>query len=81
MDDGSPIHRDEAFRGWRPISQGAVRSSGVVLDAPLFDEDLGLVERVEDLTVKQFVAQFLVEAPALSVFPRIARLDVRGPGA
>lgn len=53
--EGSPIHRDEAFRGWGSIPEGAVRADGVVVHAPLFDHNLGLTHGVEDLTVEQFV--------------------------
>jgi hypothetical protein len=35
-----------------------MRSYGVVVPSPVFDHDLGFVERVEGLTVEQFVTQF-----------------------
>ena len=51
-------------------SQSNVGSLGVVVGPPLFDQDLGLWEGVEDLAVEQFVPHAGVEALAVSVFPR-----------
>ena len=34
----------------------------VVVLAPAFDQDLGLLQRVEDFPVEQFIAQLAVEA-------------------
>ena len=42
-----------------------------------FDDDLGLGEAVEDLTVEQFVAELRVEALAVAVLPRASRFDER----
>ena len=56
-------------------------SLGVVVAPPCLDDDLGLGEAVEDLTVEQFVAKLRVEALAVAVLPRAARLDERGLGA
>ena len=53
-----------------------MRSDRVVVLAPLLDEDGGLLQAVEDLTVQAFVAQFAVEALAVAVLPRTSRLDV-----
>ncbi len=47
---------------------------------PVFDDDLRLLERVEDFSVEQLIAEFRVEALAISVFPRAARHDVGGLG-
>ena len=52
-------------------------SDGVVVVAPLLDENLGFPEAVEDFTVKQFVSQLAVEAFAISILPGAARLDVK----
>ena len=52
--DRSLVHWDDAFRCRRAAAQGAVRPEGVVVAAPVFDEYLGLAERVEDLTVEEF---------------------------
>lgn len=35
--------------------------------SPVFDHDLGLLECVKDLAVKQFIAQLAVEALAIAV--------------
>ena len=58
-----------------------MRSFGVVVAAPALDDDAGLGKAVEDLTVQKFVAQLGVEALAVSVLPRTARLDERRLGA
>jgi len=50
---------------------------GVVVSPPGFDDDLGLGEAVEDLTVEQFVAELRVEALAVAVLPRASRFDER----
>jgi hypothetical protein len=39
-----------------------VWAPGVVVNPPLFDDDLGFAQRIEDLAVKGFVAQAAVEA-------------------
>ncbi len=51
---------------------------GVVIAPPCLDDDLGLGEAVEDLTVEQFISEFRVEALAVAVLPRASRLDERG---
>ena len=52
----------------------------VVVQTPALDDDPRLCEAVEDLTVEQFVAELGIEALAVSVLPRTARLDERGLG-
>lgn len=42
---------------------------------PPVDQDPGLGQRVEDLPVKQLVPQLAIEALAVAVLPRWARLD------
>jgi hypothetical protein len=54
---------------------------GVIVPTPGFDDDPRLGEAVEDFPVEQFVAKLRVEALAVAVLPRAARLDERGPGA
>jgi hypothetical protein len=44
-----------------------VRSLGVIISPPCLDDDLGLGEAVEDLTVEQFIMQLRVEALAVAV--------------
>ena len=43
-------------------------SDGVVVDAPLFDDDLCLLQGVKDLAIQEFVSQSGVEAFAIPVF-------------
>ena len=56
-----------------------MRSSGVVLVAPAFDDDLGLLERIEDLAIEELVPEPGIEALAIAVLPGRSRLDVGGP--
>ena len=58
-----------------------MRTNGVVVPSPRLDHDPGLVERVEDLPVEQFVAQFSVEGFAVAILPRTARFDIGGLGS
>jgi hypothetical protein len=44
-------HRNDGFRGWRSVAQGAVRSLRIVMASPFFDDDLCFLQRVEDFTV------------------------------
>jgi len=44
-------------------------SDGVVVVAPLLDEDPGFLEAAEDLPVEKFVPQLAVEAFAIAVLP------------
>ena len=55
-----------------------MRPLGVVVAPPCFDDDLCLGEAVEDFAVEEFVAKLRVEALAVVVLPRAARLDERG---
>jgi putative transposase len=58
-----------------------VRSLGVVVLAPGFDDGSRFGEAVEDLAIEQLVAELRVEALAVAVLPRRSRLDERGAGA
>jgi hypothetical protein len=49
------VYRDDAFGRWWTVSQSAVRSDSVIVTAPPLDQDLGLAQAVEDLTVQKFV--------------------------
>jgi hypothetical protein len=42
-----------------------MRSDGVVVVAPLLDENSGFLEAVEDLAIERFVVQLAVEAFAI----------------
>ena len=66
----------QCFRGWRLVSERAVRPERVVEHAPPFDDHLRLSQRVEQLAVEQFVAQLAVERLAVAVLPGAARCDV-----
>ena len=69
MHGGPLVQRDDGFGArWFP-SQSAVRSDRVEVLAPLLDDDPGLLERVENLTIQQFVAEPGTEALAVTVLP------------
>ena len=55
-----------------------MRSHGVVMSSPAFDDDLGLGERIEDFTIQKFVAKPGVEGLNEAILPRTARHDVGG---
>lgn len=67
---GSLLHRQDHFWGWRPPAQNAVRALAVIVLAPLFDDDLGLLQCVEDFAVEQLVPEAGVEALDIAVLPR-----------
>ena len=52
-----------------------MRPHRIVVPPPLFDEDLGFLERREDLAVQQLVSQLAVERLVVTILPRAARLD------
>lgn len=54
---------------------------GVVVLTPAFDDDARLRKAVEDLAVQEFVSKLGVEALAVPVLLRAARLNECGPGA
>ena len=43
---------------------------------PASDQDLGLLQRVEDLPVQQLIPELAVEGLVISVLPRRARFDI-----
>ena len=53
-----------------------MRSVGVVVDPPCFDDPAGLVEVAEQVLVEAFVAQSAVEALDEAILHRFARRDV-----
>ncbi len=61
--------RHEHLRGGRLVADRGVRPDGVVVPSPALDDDLGLAQRVKDLSVEQFVAQACIEAPDEPVLP------------
>src|SRR5215469_400891 len=73
--------RSEGLRGRWSVSQGAMRPDGVVMAAPGFDQDLGLLQRREDFPAQKFVAQLAVEGLVVAVLPWTAGFDVKCPDA
>src|ERR671912_1193787 len=65
------------WRGW-DIAEGRVRPDRIVVPAPCLDDDLGLLERVEDLAVEQLVPEFRVKALDVAVLPWAAWGDIDG---
>lgn len=61
------VHR---LRRRRPIVTRRLRHDRVVVLAPLFDDDLRLLQTVEDLAIEQLIAELAVEGLAVAVFPR-----------
>ena len=55
-----------------------MRSHTIVMAPPTFDDDPGLLERVEALSVEQLIAHSGIEALDVAVLPRAARCDVGG---
>ena len=81
MHDRRLVHLDDGFWGRRAIAQCTVRSLGIIVAPPFFDDDLGFAQRVEDLAVQQLVAEPAVEALTIAVLPGAARFDKCGLGA
>ena len=52
-----------------------MRSLGIVMLMPAFDDDLDFPERIEDFTVEKFIPQLVTESPAVAVLPRRFPLD------
>ena len=64
--------RAENVRGWprSSVAKRRMRSSGVVVDAPVLDDHLSFPGVVEDLAIEQFVSELAIEGLALAVLPR-----------
>ena len=60
------------------VSQLTVRLDGVVVYPPLLDQDACLVQRIEDFTVKHFVAELTLASLGVAVFPWAAWFDEQG---
>ena len=69
MHDWPLVHRDDGFWRRRPVSQGAVGALSVVVFPPTFDDDLSLPQRVEELSVQQFVPEPGIKAFDVSILP------------
>lgn len=51
------------------IAEAAVRTDGVVMSPPRFDQDLSLGEAIEDLAIEQFVAKRPVRVFIVAILP------------
>ncbi len=58
-----------------------MRTEGIEVLSPPFDQCFGFLHRVEDFPRKQLVSELGVEALAIAVLPGRARLDVERPDA
>ena len=47
----------------------------IVMVSPAFDEHLGLLQRVEDLSIEQLVSELPIEGLVEPVLPRASGLD------
>ena len=73
---GEARHKHLRCRG--SITKRGMRANPIVMTPPALDDDLRLTQRVEDLTVEEFVTQARIEALNVAVLPRTARRDVGG---
>src|SRR5918995_4241493 len=75
----------------RPVGQRGVWAKGVIVPAPALDDDLGFLERIEDLAVEQLVPELPLSrrstgsppppsGPALSA-PQLGAASRRSPQA
>jgi len=69
MHGGPRVHRDDGFRRWGTVSQGAVGPDGVVVATPFLDQDLGFAQGVEELAVEEFIAEPGIEAFTVAILP------------
>src|ERR687894_2362228 len=67
----------DLWRGW-DVAEGRVRPDCIVVPAPTLDDDLGFLERIEDLAVEQLVAELRVKALDKAVLPWAAWGDIDG---
>lgn len=67
--------RQNGLRCRWPVLEAAVRPECVVLPPPVLDNDLGLLQRKEQLPIQQLISELAVEALVVSVLPRTAGLD------
>lgn len=72
------IYRDEGVRCWPPISESPVPPFCVFVLSPSFDEDPGLLQREENLAIRQFIPEARVEAFAVAVLQGRARVHAGG---
>ena len=72
--------RHEHFWCRRLVSERRVGPDRVVVASPAFDDDLGLAQSVEDLSIEQLIAKACIEALDVAVLPGAAALDICGFG-
>jgi len=65
----------DRFRCRRTMAERGMRSGGIAMAPPCFDQHLRLAQRRKDLAVEQLVAKLRVEALAVAVRPKKAWLD------
>ena len=70
------IHLQQWFRSRRFPIQRTVRPQSIVVDSPLFYENLRFLKCIEYLSIEEFVSKSCIKAFAKSVFPRTARFDI-----
>jgi hypothetical protein len=70
----SPVFIKRMVRGL--IAKRAVRTTVIVFDTPAFQDNVRLLQIAEEFAVKAFIAQLVVKAFNMPVFPRAPRLDV-----
>src|SRR5208283_5937403 len=69
--------QQDGLRRWWSVSQRRMRPYRVVMHSPLLDHHLGLLQRVEDLSVQALIPELAVEAFTVPVLPGTAGLDVQ----
>jgi hypothetical protein len=72
--------RHEHFWCRRFVSERRMSHDGGVVALPAFDDDLGLAQSVEDLSIEQLIAKVCIEAVDVVVLSQAAALDICGFG-
>lgn len=55
-----------------------MRADMIVMMPPLFEDNLCLFQGVKSFPIQAFIAQAAIETLVVAVFPRAARLNVKG---
>ena len=55
-----------------------MRADGVVVLAPLLNENLGFFQGIEEFAIEQFITHFAIEAFDIAVLPGAARFNEQG---
>ena len=64
------------FRSRRFPIQRTVRPEGIVVESPLFYENLRFLKCIDYLSIEKFVSKSCIKTFEKSVFPRTARFDI-----